>query len=179
MFKMSNKNTDANNVKPELPEYAYFSRVLNEPFNTVELLKEAEAAHYAKLKAKEDKAAQKKADAKTVEDAFKNLNTARKTYKEKLSQLTAEYSEALVNLKKTFEVGKADLHDTLAKAEEVYADALKAFTEKYPEGYHLTLKDGDFETTISSQTSGVKKDAVKATTDFSKLADIFDLMFRL
>ena len=102
MFKMSNKNTDANNVTPELPENAYFSRVLNEPFNTVELLKEAEAAHYAKLKAKEDKAAQKKADAQKVEDAFKNLNAARKTYKEKLSQLTTEYSEALVNLNKTF-----------------------------------------------------------------------------
>jgi hypothetical protein len=88
-----------------------------------------------------------------VEDAFKALNAARKTYKEELTTLTQNYSDELAVLKKAFELGKADIHDKLAKAEVEYSDALKAFTEKYPEGYHLTLKDGDFETTISSTST--------------------------
>jgi DNA repair ATPase RecN len=134
-------------------DYIYYSKVLKTPFNTVADLKEAEAAYYAEIKAKEDKAAQKKADAAKVENAFKALNVARRKYKADLVTLTQEYSEGLAALKKTFEDAKEAVHTTLATAEEDYSKALKAFTEKYPEGYHLTLKDGDFETTISSKQS--------------------------
>lgn len=129
--------------------YGYYSRVLNKPFDSVEELKEAEAAHYAELRAKEDKVAQKKADAAKVEDAFKALNAARKTYKEGLAAITHEYSENLSRLKANFENARDEAKEALAVAEEAYQLALKAFTDKYPEGYHLTLKDGDFETTIS------------------------------
>ena len=156
--------------------YSYYSKVLKEPFDSIEELREAEEAYYAKQKAKEDKAAQKKADANKVEEAFKAMNAARKTYKEKLTQLTSEYAEELTNIKNAFELGKKDLKDTLAKAEDTYAAALKEFTDKYPEGYHLTLKDGDFETTISGSTK--KSDgskAVKSSTD--SILDLFDLMF--
>jgi hypothetical protein len=62
------------------------------------------------------------------------------------------------------------VHDKLAAAEAAYEAALKEFTEKYPEGYHLTLKDGDFETTISSKTS---------KSDVAKAVDLFDLLFRI
>lgn len=159
----------------EKNSYSYYSRVLEKPFDTVEELAAAEAAHYEKLKAKEDAAAQKKADAQTVEKAFKDLNTARRTYKDNLTQLTTEYSESLENLKKAFELGKKDISNKLAQAEEDYSKALKTFTEKYPEGYHLTLKDGDFETTISSQVTSTKE---KPATDVSKLADsIFNMLF--
>jgi hypothetical protein len=99
---------------------------------------------------KEDKAAVKKADATRVEEAFKTLNKARKAYKENLIELTDRYAKDLAALKETFEADKADINKLLASAEESYANILKAFTAKYPEGYHLTLKDGDFETTISS-----------------------------
>ena len=156
-------------------EYMYYSRVLNEPFTTVEELKEAEEAYYAKLKAKEDKAAQKKADATAVEEAYKALNEARKNYKDALNALTKEYSEALVNLKKTYEAGRVDIKTALANAEDAYANALKAFTEKYPEGYHITLKDGDFETTISSQTV-TNKDSKPEYKQLS-FFDIFDALF--
>ena len=155
-------------------EYMYYSRVLNEPFTTVEELKEAEEAYYAKLKAKEDKAAQKKADATAVEEAYKALNEARKNYKDALNALTKEYSEALVNLKKTYEAGRVDIKTALANAEEAYANALKAFTDKYDQ-YHITLKDGDFETTISSQS--IKKDTNKAEPKQLSIFDLFESLF--
>ena len=154
--------------------YGYYSKLLNKPFDTVEELKKAEAAYYAEIKAKEDKAATKKADAKKVEDAFKALNAARKEYKENLNQLTKEYSEELTTLKKAFELGKKDITSKLTTAEDTYAKALKEFTDKYPEGYHLTIKDGDFETTISSNSQKWNLD--KSDTN---LLDFFDLLFKI
>jgi uncharacterized protein YihD (DUF1040 family) len=136
----------------------------------VEELEKAENIYFAEQKAKEDKASKKKEDAKKVEDAFKALNTARKEYKENLSQLTTEYSEALTNLKNAFDLGKKDITSKLSAAEDAYAKALKEFTDKY-ESYHLSLKDGDFETTIS----GSCKTNTAANTDH--IFNIFDLMF--
>lgn len=156
--------TKKNNI-----EYSYYSKLLKEPFDSIEELHEAEEAYYAKQKAKEDAAAQKKADAQKVENAFKALNAARKIYKEELTQLTMEYAGSLENLKKAFELGKKDIHDKLAGAEGVYQAALKEFDAAHPEGYHVTLHDGDFETTLSKQTS----EDVPA----KKPVDIFDLLF--
>ena len=165
-MKKENKN---------MQNYMYYSTVLKEPFESVEKLAEAEEAYYAKQKAKEDAAAQKKADAQKVEDAFKALNLARKAYKDDTTALTKDYAESLDNLKKAYDLGIKDIKGKLATAEESYKAALKEFTDKY-DTYHLSLKDGDFETTISSQTNGVTK--AKAPADFSKLTDLFDLMFR-
>lgn len=160
-----------NSVRKADRDYSYYSRVLQKPFDSIGELKEAEAAYFAEQKAKEDKAAAKKADANLVEEAFKALNTTRRTYKEALTNLTVKYSEDLKNLKEAFEADKKELQDILAQAEEAYSIALKAFTEKYPEGYHLTLKDGDFETTISgNHTANLDKST-------PKLFDFFDLMF--
>lgn len=151
-------------------KYAYYSLVLEEPFSSLEELAEAEEAHFAKLKAKEDKAAEKKADAKKVEDAFKALNAARKHYKEQLATITENYSRDLKELKEAFVEAKEIVEKNLAFAEGAYSDALKAFGEKYPEGYHLTLKDGDFETTISQETGSSKN-----ADDLFKY--FFDIMF--
>jgi predicted nucleic acid-binding Zn-ribbon protein len=151
--------------------YSFYSKVLEKPFDTVDELLKAEEIHAAEIKAKEDKAAAKKADALKVEEAFKALNAARKIYKEKLIAITEEYSEELKAIKEAFEDAKAVAHNELVAAEENYSTYLKAFTDKYKEGFHLTLKDGDFETTLSSkQTSG----AGKAYT----VSDLFDWMFR-
>lgn len=171
----NNKNCEfKKNVNAEMrPSYGFYSRVLNKPFDSVAELKKAEDAHYAEIRAKEDKVAAKKADAQKVEAAFKALNAARKTYKEELTTLTKEYSEALANLKKAFELGKNDIQDKLAVAETAYQTALKEFTDKYPEGYHLTLKDGDFETTIESKNSGASEKATKTVYDLFDLFDLF------
>ena len=161
-----------NNTNKDM-NYSFYSRVLKEPFDSIEELKEAEEAYYAKQKAKEDKIAQKRADAQKVEDAFKALNAARKTFKEELTTLTEEYRDNLNKLKELFEKEKAEIHEDLAVHEEAYSAALKEFTDKYPEGFHLTLKDGDFETTLSRTTSnseGAKKPA-------DTYADLFKLIF--
>lgn len=160
--------TKKNDTRKTNVEYGYYSKLLKEPFDTIEELQEAEEAYYAKQKAKEDAAAQKKADALKVDEAFKALNAARKVYKEDLTQLTKEYAESLENLKKAFELGKKDIHNKLAEAEDAYQSALKEFTEKY-DSYHLSLKDGDFETTIEKQTSD--------NAPAKKPVDIFDLFF--
>lgn len=159
----------------ETLDYGFYSRVLNKPFDSLSELKRAEEAYYAEQKAKEDKVAQKKTDAQKVEDAFKALNAARKAYKEELTQLSKEYSEELDKLKQAFELGKSDIQNKLAEAEDAYSTSLKEFTEKYPEGFHITLKDGDFETTISgsNKTTG-SKEATKAVND---LFDIFSWGF--
>lgn len=155
--------------------YSYYSRVLQKPFDSIEELTAAEAEYCEARKVKEDAAAQKKADAKKVEDAFKSLNAARKVYKEDLTQLTKEYAEALENLKKAYELGKKDIANKLADAEAAFDEALKAFQAKY-ENYHMTLRDGDFETTISSQVNSNAK--AQPAADVSKLADsIFNVLF--
>lgn len=163
------KNMKCTDEKETL-DYGFYSNVLKKPFERLEDLKKAEYIYYEEQKLKEDKAAQKKTDAQKVENAFKALNTARKEYKEKLSQLTKEYSEELENLKKAFELGKKDITSKLTAADEAYSKVLKEFTTKYPEGYHLTMKDGDYETTISRQTSG---DIAKTTG----LAELVDALF--
>jgi uncharacterized protein (DUF342 family) len=161
----------------ETLDYGFYSNVLKKPFERLEDLKKAEYVYYEEQKAKEDKAAQKKADAQKVEEAFKALNAARKAYKEELSQLTEEYSTALAELKETFEFGKKDIHDKLAVAEDNYSNTLKEFTSKYDQ-YHMTLKDGDFETTISGSgnTSKLAADLSKSSDPY---ADIFKLLFGL
>ncbi len=165
-------------VKPKTYDCMFYSKVLKEPFNSIEELMEAEEAHYAKLKAKEDKAAEKKADATKVEEAFKKLNAARKAYKDNLNEATQIYSKGLLELKEGYEKTCKTIKDTFAAAEADYKNALKAFTDKYPEGYHLTLKDGDFETTISSQTSGTNKATInRPAFDSKRISDIFDFIF--
>ena len=156
------------NIKKDTVAYGYYSKVLKEPFDSIEELKNAEETYFAEQKAKQDRAAIKKADALKVEEAFRALNSARKTYKNDLNKITTVYRENLTKLKNDFEKDRNDIQAFLAKAEDLYNQALKAFTEKYPEGFHLTLKDGDFESTIS-QYSGNKE---------SNVIDLFDLLFR-
>lgn len=152
--------------------YAFYSRLLNEAFDSVEDLVAAEEAYKAKQKAKEDKAAAKKADAKKVENAFKAMNSARKQYKQSLLELTEKYAADLKAVKEAFENDKTKVSKMLADSEAAYASTLKDFTEKYPEGFHLTLKDGDFETTISSNT--MNKKSLKHQD-----VDMFDLFYSI
>ena len=159
----------------EIQSYGFYSRVLDKVFDTVESLKDAEAAYVAEQKAKEDKAAQKKAEAKKVEDAFKALNLERKMYKENILRLTERYSEDLKKLRESFDADKKAIEEVLADAEANYAKELKAFTDKY-DSYHLSLKDGDFETTISSQSS---KNFKSVNNVEPNLLNLFDFLFKI
>lgn len=164
------KNTNKNNNQEQNNAFAYYSKVLKEPFDSIAELREAEKVYYAKQKAKEDKAAMKKADALKVEEAFKALNKARKDYKEQLIVVTENYTNELKELKAAFESAKELVEKKLAHAEAVYAESLKEFNDKYPEGFHITLKDGDFETTLSKGT----QESVPMESLFKEL---FDLIF--
>ena len=156
------------NKKFATNEYGYYSKILEKPFDSLTELREAEAVHFAQLQKKEEKTAQKRAEALRVEESFKALNTARKVFKAELEELTSTYRDDLTKLKAAFEEDRAKIYAALSSAEQDYDTALKAFIEKYPEGYHLTLKDGDFETTISGGSSSDK--------DYS-LSDIFSILF--
>jgi rRNA maturation endonuclease Nob1 len=157
----------------EALDYAVYSKVLNKPFDSLAELREAEAAYRAEQRAKEARVATKKADAAKVENAFKVMNQARKDYKENLVKLTEMYQEDLKKLKAAFEADRARVQTALADAEAGYSAALKEFTDKYPEGYHITLKDGDFETTISGHNQ-------TRTTDVSQdVMDILKMLFKI
>lgn len=160
-----NKSVEA--PKKLTNDFSYWSRVLEKPFESLEELKAAEETYFAELKAKEAKVTQKKADAHKVEEAFIALNEARRTYKDELAELTKKYSEDLVALKDAFEKLRKEVQGRLATAEDTYSKALKEFTAKYDQ-YHMCLKDGDFETTISSNRTK------NADTD---LLNLFDLLF--
>lgn len=151
--------------------YGYYSRVLNKPFDSVAELHEAEDAYFAEIRAKEETENSKNAYAKKVEEAFKALNAARKTYKKNLEQLTDEYSEAMADLKKAFETGREDMKKTLAAAEDNYAAAIKEFTAKHPE-YTLTLEDGNIKATISNHTKTIGNKKVD-----NSMQSLFDLLF--
>lgn len=173
--KYEKSDSENNNVKKtEETGYSYYSNVLKTPFATVNELKDAEAVHFAELKAKESKAIQKKLDAKVVEEAFRALNAARRSYKDDLQALAAKYSEDLLKLKETFEAARNEVKTKLANAEETYSESIKAFTDKYPEGYHLTLKDGDFETTISGSSN-----AIKSAFETNRAFQMIDWLFNV
>ena len=155
-------------------EYGYYSKVLQKPFDSIEELKEAEAAYRAEQRAKEARVATKKADAAKVEAAYKAMNQARRDYKDNLIKLTNMYQEDLKKLKAAFEADRARVQSALADAESAYSAELKAFSEKYPEGYHITLKDGDFETTVSGCSNHTKPTDVN-----QELVDIFKMLFKI
>lgn len=168
---MTNRKSETkNNV-----EYGYYSRVLKEPFDSIEELAEAEEAYFAKQKAKADAAAVKKADALKVEEAFKEMNRARKSYKHDMQMLTNNYCADLRKLKESLEKEKANVNKYLEEAQNTYETALKAFTQKYPEGFHLTLHGDDGEElTISSES---EKKAASDTEAAEVVANLFNLLF--
>lgn len=170
---MTKKNVQ-NTGEKETLDYGFYSNVLKKPFERLDDLKKAEAVYYEEQKAKEDKAAAKRAEAQKVGDAFKALNAARKEYKENMTQLTTEYAEELETLKKAYELGKKDIYNKLAQAEENFEKAHKEFTAAHPEGYHLTLKDGDFETTLSGTRTVDDKFTSKAANE---VMEIFNMIF--
>ena len=176
----SKTNHGVDPINPETNKekisYGFYSKVLKQPFDTLDELNKAEQVHYDAIAAKENKAAEKKADAKKVEDAFVALNRARKDYKDNLLKLTNAYRQDLTKLKENFESDKNRVHNALADAETKYEAELKAFTEKY-EQFHLTLKDGDFETTISGSRTAPVKEPTERLKDKADLFSLFDLFF--
>ena len=128
----------------------YYSDVTKKLYNTEDELVAAEKVVKEAEEKKAKAAKSKKEEASKVEDAFKARNAARRVYNEKIVALRKEYNTTVVNAKKAFDDAVAEAVKAKDAAEEVYNTALKDFTSKHPEGYHMTLKDGDNVMTVSS-----------------------------
>ena len=146
----------------------YYSEKLNKLFDTEEDLKSAEKIVAEKEAAKIEAAKNKKADAQVVEDAFKARNAARREFNEKAVVLRKAYNDAVIEAKKNFDEGLAEATKAKDESENAYNEALKEFTNKHPEGYHMTLKDGDNVITLSSSRD---KDLDRITKEYSDFLD--------
>jgi membrane protein involved in colicin uptake len=145
----------------------FYSDVTKKLYDTEDALiaAEKEVAAEEEKKAKEAKA--KKADAKKVEEAFKVNNDAKREFNAKVLAARKMYNESLAAAKKAFDSAVTDATNAKEAADEEYDKVLNEFIEKHPEGYHLTLKDGDNVVTYSSQAEQVNS----IVNDFNGLID--------
>lgn len=154
----------------------YYSEKLNKLFDTEKDLKAAEKELTDKEAKKAEAASQKKADANKVEEAFKARNAARREYNTKVMDARKAYNSALLEAKKAFDAIITEATASLDKAEVEYNTALKEFTNKHPEGYHMTLKDGDNVMTLSK--SGEKQ--IEKTKEYvDSVMDVFKAFFNI
>ncbi len=155
----------------------YFSEDLNKNFDTIEELEAAEKAfkeeNEKKLAAKEER----KAEAKVVEDAYKALYEAKKAREKNLKEALREYRQACSEAKEKY-LALKDAQDQLVKqAAEKRDTALKEFTSKHPEGYHLTIKDTDGSTTTIS-TNTYRTISPEFSDLFKEIDDFWSSMFK-
>lgn len=130
----------------------FYSEKLNKMFDDENtLLAEEEKALQEEQTAKA-KALEKKEEAKQVEESFKLANAARREYNETIVKLRKQYNADLIKLRTTFEDASAEAKKALEAAELKYDADLKDFIAKHPEGYHMTLKDGDNVVTIKGNS---------------------------
>ncbi len=144
----------------------YYSEKLNKLFDTEKDLVAAEKELADKEAKKELAAQEKKAEAKAVEDAFKARNAARREYNTKLVEARKAYNSAIAAAKEVFNKTLTEATNAKDSAEEVYNTALQEFTSKHPEGYHMTLKDGDNVMTISNSADKQLENISKEYNEF-------------
>ena len=145
-----------------------YSEKLDKLFDTEKDLKAAEKELAEKLAKQKEAALAKKAEALKVEEAFKARNAARRVYNDRIVEAKKVYNTILEEAKKAFNDAVAAATKEKDVAEKNYDVALKEFTTKHPEGYHMTLKDGDNVVTISSQGEAVSNIA----KEYNQLLDL-------
>lgn len=131
----------------------YYSTELKKLFDSITDLEEAEKAFKEDNEKKLAEKEARKAEAKVVEDAYTALADAKKERARVLTEALDEYKQACKTAKEKYLAVK-DAQDAIVKsAAEARDTALKEFTDKHKEGFHLTLKDPDgATTTISTNT---------------------------
>ena len=162
----------------------FYSEKLDKMFDTQQEL-EAEELKAVRAEMKKKKEADaKKAEAQKVETAFKNFNAAKRTYntnvlelKKQFNQELTEFREKLSEINKKHEDAMAAEAQLRDKAEAEYKAALDEFIAKHPEGYHMTLKDGDHVVTISS-SSNESQDLIDQLFDPKSFWDEWLKIFR-
>lgn len=149
--------------------YGYYSKVLNKPFDTLEELCKEEQEFLAVEEAKKQAAEQRKSDAANVEKAFKELNVAKRTYNEITAKAYSDYLEKAKALEEEYNTTLKNANNELADKQDLYNKTLKAFINAHPEGYHLTLKDGDNVVTYNAGQVNKAADQEQAIIDVMKL----------
>lgn len=143
-------------------EYGFYSKKLQKPFDTLdELIAAEEEVALAEAK-KAEAATQKKADASKVEEAFKEMNAAKKAFNTTVDEASKIYAEEMKAAKDKYVATVDQAEVAYLEAEKKYKENLKAFSDKHG-NFHMTLKDGDVVTSISQQQA-----AVDPATEFLK-----------
>jgi len=148
----------------------------NKKFDSVEDLEKAEQEVKEALAKKEEAKALVKKESSEVEDAFKARNAARKDYNVKLVEARKAYNEAMRKAKDEFEASLKEPTEALEKAEDDYDARLKAFQKTHPEGYHITLKDGDNVVTYTSSQTDYPVASI--SKEFDDMLDLFSDLLR-
>ena len=154
----------------------YYSETLDKIFETEKELKVAEKADAEEKAKKEEAKLAVKKESSEVEDAFKARNAARKAYNEKLVEARKTYNAALRKAKDEFEADLKESTEALEKAETDYDNKLKAFQKAHPEGYRLSLKDGDNVVTYTSNP--VEYQIKDISKEFDDMLDLFSDLLR-
>ena len=154
----------------------YYSDTLDKIFETEKELKDAEKADAEEKAKKEETKLVVKKESSEVEDAFKARNAARKAYNEKLVEARKTYNAALRKAKDEFEADLKESTEALEKAEADYDTKLKAFQKAHPEGYRLSLKDGDNVVTYTSNP--VEYQIKDISKEFDDMLDLFSDFLR-
>lgn len=156
--------------------YAYYSKVLNKPFDTVEELKEAEETYFAKIEAekvaKDSVAKELENDKATLAKAFNERNQAHADYNENMLKLVKLYHEDLTKLKESFESDKARIQTSLENADSKYSIIVKDFMTKHPGGFSIETVDGETKVMLNKKA---KQSPSETITRFSNLYKFFDL----
>ena len=154
----------------------YYSDTLDKIFETEKELKDAEKADAEEKAKKEAAKLVVKKESSEVEDAFKARNAARKAYNEKLVEARKTYNAALRKAKDEFEADLKESTEALEKAEADYDNKLKAFQKAHPEGFRLSLKDGDNVVTYTSNP--VDYQVKNISKEFDDMLDMFSSFLR-
>ena len=154
----------------------YYSETLDKIFETEKELKVAEKADAEEKEKKEEAKLVVKKESSEVEDAFKARNAARRAYNEKLVEARKTYNAALRKAKDEFEVSLKESTEALEKAEADYDNKLKAFQKAHPEGFRLSLKDGDNVVTYTSNPVDYQVKSI--SKEFDDMLDMFSNFLR-
>lgn len=160
----------------------YYSDKLDKIFETEKELADAEKAADEEQAKKEQAKALVKKESEHVQDAFKALNAAKREYNKEVVEARKIYNKAVIAARDVYAKAIEQADKAKAEAERTYDTALKDFQSKHPEGFRITLKDGDNVVTLSKYGSDVEEpsheldvfDSYKAFNDaLDKIFDTF------
>ena len=150
--------------------WGYYSLLLSKPFERLADMRAAEEAYKADLAAKEAAKDAKKADAQAVQEAYAALGAIRREAAKAIEEARVSSAKSITEIQKNFNEFVNEQRKNVAEAEKLYNEALRLFQQKYPEGYHLTLRDSDSATEIETTKLGTTPE------DFAKyFRTIFNL----